>query len=144
MHVSQILTTKGNDVYSIAPDASVADLVADLHRYGVGALLVRGAAGDLVGIVSERDVVRAMASNSGAVESTVASLMTTEVVTVSYDAPVADVMRLMTERRFRHLPVLDGEGTLIGLVSIGDVVKNRIDELEAEREALVEYITQSS
>ena len=70
--------------------------------------------------------------------------MTTEVVTVSYDAPVADVMRLMTERRFRHLPVLDGEGTLIGLVSIGDVVKNRIDELEAEREALVEYITQSS
>lgn len=144
MHVSQILTTKGNDVYSIAPDASVADLVADLHRYGVGALLVRGAAGDLVGIVSERDVVRAMASNSGAVESTVASLMTTEVVTVSYDAPVADVMRLMTERRFRHLPVLDAEGTLIGLVSIGDVVKNRIDELEAEREALVEYITQSS
>ena len=144
MHVSQILTTKGNDVYSIAPDASVADLVADLHRYGVGALLVRGAAGDLVGIVSERDVVRAMASNSGAVESTVASLMTTEVVTVSYDAPVADVMRLMTERRFRHLPVLDEEGTLIGLVSIGDVVKNRIDELEAEREALVEYITQSS
>lgn len=144
MHVSQILTTKGNDVYSIAPDASVADLVADLHRYGVGALLVRGAAGDLVGIVSERDVVRAMASNSGAVDATVASLMTTEVVTVSYDAPVADVMRLMTERRFRHLPVLDGEGTLIGLVSIGDVVKNRIDELEAEREALVEYITQSS
>lgn len=144
MHVSQILTTKGNDVYSIAPDASVADLVADLHRHGVGALLVRGAAGDLVGIVSERDVVRAMASNSGAVEATVASLMTTEVVTVSYDAAVADVMRLMTERRFRHLPVLDEEGTLIGLVSIGDVVKNRIDELEAEREALVEYITQSS
>jgi len=144
MHVSQILTTKGNDVYSIAPDASVADLVADLHRYGVGALLVRGTAGDLVGIVSERDVVRAMASNSRAVESTVASLMTTEVVTVSYDAAVADVMRLMTERRFRHLPVLDEEGTLIGLISIGDVVKNRIDELEAEREALVEYITQSS
>lgn len=144
MHVSQILTTKGNDVYSIGPDASVADLVADLHRYRVGALLVRGAAGDLVGIVSERDVVRAMASNSGAADSTVAALMTTDVVTVSYDAAVADVMRLMTERRFRHLPVLDEEGTLIGLVSIGDVVKNRIDELEAEREALVEYITQSS
>ena len=144
MHVSQILTTKGNDVYSIGPDASVADLVADLHRYRVGALLVRGAAGDLVGIVSERDVVRAMASNSGATDSTVAALMTTDVVTVSYDASVADVMRLMTERRFRHLPVLDEEGTLIGLVSIGDVVKNRIDELEAEREALVEYITQSS
>lgn len=144
MHVSQILTTKGNDVYSIGPDASVADLVADLHRYRVGALLVRGAAGDLVGIVSERDVVRAMASNSGATDSTVAALMTTDVVTVSYDAAVADVMRLMTERRFRHLPVLDEEGTLIGLVSIGDVVKNRIDELEAEREALVEYITQSS
>ena len=144
MHVSQILTTKGNDVYSIGPDASVADLVADLHRYRVGALLVRGAAGDLVGIVSERDVVRAMASTSGATDSTVAALMTTDVVTVSYDASVADVMRLMTERRFRHLPVLDEEGTLIGLVSIGDVVKNRIDELEAEREALVEYITQSS
>ena len=142
MHVSQILTTKGNDVYSISPEASVAALVADLNAHRVGALVVRGTNGDLVGIVSERDVVRAMAGNHSITDETVASLMTSDVVTVSADAAVADVMRLMTERRFRHLPVLDDDGELIGLVSIGDVVKNRMDELETEREALVDYITQ--
>lgn len=142
MQVSQILTTKGNDVYSISPDASVAALVADLNAHRVGALVVRGTNGDLVGIVSERDVVKAMAGNPSIMDATVASLMTSDVVTVSADAAVADVMRLMTERRFRHLPVLDDDGELIGLVSIGDVVKNRMDELETEREALVDYITQ--
>lgn len=141
MHVSQILTTKGTDVFSIAPDATVAQLVSSLTDHRVGALLVTDAQSDFVGIVSERDVVRALAEDPNAASATVASIMTSSVVTVSADAEVSDVMRLMTERRFRHLPVLDDSGQLVGLISIGDVVKNRMDELETEREALVGYIT---
>lgn len=141
MHVSQILSTKGTDVYSIGPDASLSELVRSLTDHRVGALLVTGSDTDFVGIVSERDVVKALANNVDPATCSVASIMTSSVVTVSADADVADVMKLMTERRFRHLPVLNDTGALIGLISIGDVVKNRMDELESEREALVDYIT---
>lgn len=142
MHVSQILSAKGTDVFSIAPEATVTQLVESLTEHRVGALLVTASGGDVVGIVSERDVVRALATNADAAHESVASIMTSSVVTVSADADAAEVMRLMTDRRFRHLPVLDESGQLTGLISIGDVVKNRIDELEAERSALMEYITQ--
>lgn len=142
MRVSQILTGKGHDVFAIDPDASVADLVQTLAERRVGALLVRGADGAIAGIVSERDIVRALGAQESVLHDPVASIMTSDVVTVSHDADVSDLMRLMTDRRIRHVPVMDDDDALLGVVSIGDVVKNRMDELEAERAALMDYITQ--
>lgn len=142
MHVSQILSTKGADVHSISPSATVNELVAQLNALRVGALIVNDASGVLVGIVSERDVVRGMADDPAVGEMSVESIMTKEVVSIDPDFEVADLARLMTERRIRHVPVMDGDRNLVGLVSIGDVVKVRMDELETERAALVEYITQ--
>jgi CBS domain-containing protein len=142
MQVTSILTNKGQQIFSISPDATVSELVEALRERRVGALLVLGSSGDIVGIVSERDVVRALGTNPGALANTVAAIMTTDVVTASDQADVAELMQVMTERRIRHIPVLDESGALAGLVSIGDVVKNRMDELEAERSALMDYITQ--
>jgi len=142
MQVTSILTNKGQQIFSISPDATVSELVEVLCERRVGALLVLGSSGDIVGIVSERDVVRALGTNPGALANTVAAIMTTDVVTASDQADVAELMQVMTERRIRHIPVLDESGALAGLVSIGDVVKNRMDELEAERSALMDYITQ--
>lgn len=142
MHVSQILTGKGHDVFAIAPDATVAELVQTLAERRVGALLVRGADGAIAGIVSERDIVRALGARESVLHDPVASIMTSDVVTVSHDADVSDLMRLMTDRRIRHVPVMDDDDALLGVVSIGDVVKNRMDELEAERAALMDYINQ--
>lgn len=142
MHVSQILTGKGHDVFAIAPDATVAELVQTLAERRVGALLIRGADGAIAGIVSERDIVRALGARESVLHDPVASIMTSDVVTVSHDADVSDLMRLMTDRRIRHVPVMDDDDALLGVVSIGDVVKNRMDELEAERAALMDYINQ--
>lgn len=142
MQVTSILTNKGQQIYSISPDATVSELIEALCERRVGALLVLGSSGDIAGIVSERDVVRALGTNPGALTTTVAAIMTTDVVTASDQADVAELMQVMTERRIRHIPVLDESGALAGLVSIGDVVKNRMDELEAERSALMDYITQ--
>ena len=142
MQVTSILTNKGQEIFSISPDATVSELVEVLCERRVGALLVLGSSGDIVGIVSERDVARALGTNPGALANTVAAIMTTDVVTASDQADVAELMQVMTERRIRHIPVLDESGALAGLVSIGDVVKNRMDELEAERSALMDYITQ--
>ena len=142
MHVSQILSTKGGDVHSISPWASVGELAAELNSRRVGALIVKDASGVLVGIVSERDVVRGLAGDASVGQATVESIMTREVVSIDPDFEVADLARLMTEKRIRHVPVIDGDRNLVGLVSIGDVVKVRMDELETERAALVEYITQ--
>lgn len=142
MHVSQILSTKGTVVHSISPSATVSELAAELHERRVGALIVKDASGALVGIVSERDVVRGLASDASVVHASVESIMTRDVVSIDLDFEVADLTRLMTEKRIRHVPVIDNGGTLAGLVSIGDVVKVRMDELETERAALVDYITQ--
>ncbi len=126
MQVTSILTNKGQQIYSISPDATVSELIEALCERRVGA----------------RDVVRALGTNPGALTTTVTAIMTTDVVTASDQADVAELMQVMTERRIRHIPVLDESGALAGLVSIGDVVKNRMDELEAERSALMDYITQ--
>ena len=142
MQVTSILTNKGQQIYSISPDATVSELIEALCERRVGALLVLGSSGGIAGIVSERDVVRALGTNPGALTTTVPAIMTTDVVTASDQADVAELMQVMTERRIRHIPVLDESGALAGLVSIGDVVKNRMDELEAERSALMDYITQ--
>lgn len=142
MHVSQILSTKGADVHSIAPSATVGDLAAELNSRRVGALIVKDSSGTLVGIVSERDVVRGLAGDPLVIQASVESIMTKDVVSIDPDFEVADLARLMTEKRIRHVPVMDEDRNLVGLVSIGDVVKVRMDELETERAALVDYITQ--
>jgi len=141
MHVSQILSSKGTDVHSIAPTSTVAELAAELSARRIGAVIVKDPFGAVVGIVSERDVVRGLASDASVVNAAVESIMTKDVVSIDPDFEVADLTRLMTERRIRHVPVIDNDGALVGLVSIGDVVKIRMDELETERAALVDYIT---
>jgi CBS domain-containing protein len=142
MQVTQILAGKGADVFSILPESTVAHLVTMLNKHRVGALLVQNEAQTVVGIVSERDVVRALSDDPANTTTTVETIMTKDVVTVTPDTDVAELMRLMTERRIRHVPVVDEEGQLLGLVSIGDAVKVRMDELETERAALMDYITQ--
>ena len=141
MQVTQILSSKGGDVFSIPPEATVAELVRRLHSHRVGALLVQDESGQLVGIVSERDVVRGMATDGAISDARVATIMTADVVTITPNTDVAELSRLMTERRIRHVPVIDDAGGVVGLISIGDVVKVRMDELESERAALVDYIT---
>ena len=141
MRISDILRVKGDRVITIEPEADVTQLLNVLAEHGIGAVIVSRSGTSVDGIVSERDVVRALADRGAAVlGEPVSTIATAQVSSVAPDAAVDDVERLMTERRFRHVPVLDG-GTLLGVVSIGDVVKHRIDELEHERRSLEGYIT---
>jgi CBS domain-containing protein len=142
--IEHVLHTKGHDVRTIAPTATVADAVAELRTHNVGALVVTegpgATSGPIAGIVSERDVVRALATDGAAVlDRPLSDLMTTDVATCGLRATVDELMRLMTDRRIRHVPVTD-DGALAGLVSIGDIVKSRIDELQVEADALHEYL----
>lgn len=141
MQLSTIIAGKGDFVVTIQPDASVADLIAMLAEHRVGALVVSADGRTITGIVSERDVVRAMAQGASIFEQPVASIMTSKVFSAPPEAHVEELMHVMTEKRVRHIPVTDPEGVLLGIVSIGDVVKSRLGELEGEREALMEYIT---
>ncbi len=140
MHVEGLLRTKGDAVVVIASRATVGELVATLAQHRVGALVVSDDGRHVDGIVSERDVVASLAEHGTALlEHTVADIMTNEVVTCVPSTTVDQLMSLMTERRMRHVPVVvDGE--LAGIVSIGDVVKDRIRDLEVEAQTLHEYI----
>ncbi|KUL39111.1 CBS domain-containing protein [Actinoplanes awajinensis] len=141
MRISDIIRVKGDKVVTVAPDLTVKGLIEELARHRIGAAVVSRDGLTVDGIVSERDVVRALASQGPAVLShPVSTIHTTQVRTVPPEARLEDVERLMTEHRFRHVPVVHN-GRLAGVVSIGDVVKNRIDELEAERHTLANYIT---
>ncbi|GAA0484120.1 histidine kinase [Paractinoplanes deccanensis] len=141
MRISDILRVKGDRVVTVSPDADVTELLTVLAEHKIGAAVVSREGGSVEGIVSERDVVRALAARGAAVlTEPVASIATAQVRSVTRTALVEDVERLMTERRFRHVPVIE-DGALHGVVSIGDVVKFRIDELEAERSSLAGYIT---
>jgi CBS domain-containing protein len=143
MNVQSILGTKGFDVATVEQEASLADAAARLRDHGVGALVVSNDGHHIDGIVSERDVVRALAAHgAGALGRTVSSVMSTTVVTCVADDSVEDLMSSMTERRIRHLPVVDEQGLLAGIVSIGDVVKARLGQLQVENDALTEYIHQ--
>ena len=140
MRIADILRGKGSSVATVAPTATLADLIGDLARYNVGALPVVDEDGQLVGIVSERDVVRQLHAHGAEVlRVQVAEFMTAGVTTCAPTDKVADLARVMTEGRFRHLPVVVN-GSLAGIVSIGDLVKARIDLLESEREQLQSYI----
>ncbi|MEU4427983.1 CBS domain-containing protein [Actinoplanes sp. NPDC024001] len=141
MRISDILRVKGEQVVTVPPDTTVERLLAVLAQHRIGAVIVSRDGAAVDGIVSERDIVRALAARGAAVlEEKVSAIQTTQVRTVTPEAQLEDVERLMTERRFRHVPVVV-DGALRGVVSIGDVVKNRIDELETERSTLADYIT---
>lgn len=141
MQLAAILAAKGSGVMTIHPSANVAGLIEELSSHGIGALVVSEDGASIAGIVSERDVVRAMVRGNSALDLPVSSIMTTEVYCATPDNSVDELAALMTERRIRHVPIMDENGLLAGLVSIGDVVKSRLGELEHEREALMEYIT---
>lgn len=140
MQVSDVLRAKGADVATIDPDALVTALLERLAQYRIGAMVVAKDGGAVEGIVSERDVVRRLhRDGSTLLETRVAQIMTPDVVTCTPSDDVQDLLVLMTERRFRHLPVLD-DGHLAGIVSIGDIVKSRIEALVNERNQLEGYI----
>jgi CBS domain-containing protein len=140
MTVSRILALKGRDVTTITPHRSVADAIALLAAKRIGAVIVGGDDGAVLGILSERDIVRALAAGADALQHPVSRYMTAEVITCAPDMLIIDVMEEMTAGRFRHMPVMEG-GRLAGIVSIGDVVKHRLDEMQHETQALREYIT---
>jgi CBS domain-containing protein len=142
IRVANILDGKGHDVLTVAPESSVAALVKLLAEKRIGAVPVVDGAGRVKGIVSERDIVRALAGDPTVLDRKVETLMTREVQTCVLQDTVADLMEIMTRGRFRHLPVVEGS-KLIGLISIGDVVKQRVAEAQSEVEALTTYITTS-
>jgi len=141
MRISDVLRVKGDQVVTVTPDIDVERLLAVLAEHRIGAVIVSRDGSRVDGIVSERDVVRALAARgAGVLTEPVTAIHTAQVQTVAPDAALDEVERLMTMGRFRHVPVVV-DGTLHGVVSIGDVVKNRIDELETERSNLAGYIT---
>lgn len=140
MLVERILREKGSDVASVSASATIAEALQLLKQWNVGALVVSAQSGPLAGIISERDIVRALAEQgAAALDQQVADLMTTEVVTVDRHAPLEHLMAVMTDKRIRHVPVVE-QGELVGVVSIGDVVKRRVEELETENAQIVDYI----
>ena len=140
MNVKAILAAKGGDIVSIEPTADLAAAAKLLSAHSIGAVLIRGAGGRLAGILSERDIVRAIAEQgAAALVSSVGQVMTRNVATCGEEDSIARIMERMTEGKFRHMPVL-AKGEPIGLVSIGDVVKQRVGEIEQESEAMRDYI----
>jgi CBS domain-containing protein len=143
MRISDVLRSKATrEVVTVPPDAGVRTLLALLAEHRIGALVVSRDGTTVEGIVSERDVVRRLHEDGTVVDATVGAIMTPQVHTCSPEAAVDDLMRTMTERRIRHVPVVDA-GRLVGIVSIGDVVKHRIDQLEFERDQLDSYVHQA-
>ena len=150
MTIKHVLQAKGSEVATIAPDATLTELVDALAKYGIGAMVVSTDGTTIEGIVSERDIVRALRSDGlpALRESrlihldrvTVGDIMTAEVTTCAPSTSIDEVMTLMTTGRIRHVPVT-AEDSLVGIVSIGDIVKARISHLEWERSALVDYVT---
>ena len=140
MLVSDLIKRKGSVVTKASPETTVAALLDLLAEHRIGAVVV-SADGGVDGIVSERDVVRALRTAGAAVlDAPISTVMTADVVVTAPGDTVEDMMRLMTDRRIRHVPVVTQDGRLAGIISIGDVVKSRIDELEADRDQLIGYI----
>lgn len=141
MHVSDLLAMKGAAVATVTSGTTVGDLVAELARHRVGALVVSPDGAAIDGIVSERDIVRHLSEvRHDLLDQPVSSIMSTEVSTCTPESDVESIMALMTERRIRHVPVVT-DGALCGIISIGDVVKSRMGELEKHRNELLEYIS---
>ncbi len=140
MNVTHLLAVKGRDVATIDRSRTLHDAVALLRERGIGALVVASADQRPLGMISERDVVRAIAQDGvGVMEHPVETVMSRDVVTCTEATTVDELMSTMTERRIRHVPVV-AQGRLVGLVSIGDVVKARVTELEIARRELLDYV----
>ena len=143
MRIVEVLNAKPEGgVITISPEAGVRELLAQMAEHNVGALIVSSDGETIAGIVSERDVVRHLHNDGTVVNNTVAAIMTAVVETCDASTNVDELMKIMTQRRIRHVPVVQ-EGQLIGIISIGDVVKHRIDQLEFERDQLDSYVHQT-
>ena len=140
MTVARILTDKGREVFTTQPHRTLKEVVELLASKGVGAVVVSDASLSVLGILSERDVVRVIAKHgASALDDPVSRYMTSKAITVTRDDTIDHVMETMTAGRFRHVPVVE-DGRLTGLISIGDVVKRHVNALDSERQALREYI----
>lgn len=143
MRIHDVLKGKASqDVVTISPDATVRELVGLLTQYNIGALIVSSDGSAVDGIVSERDVVRRLHTDAAVLDGPVQAIMTSTVHTCDTETSLDELMSLMTEHRIRHVPVV-ADGQLTGIISIGDVVKNRIGELEFERDQLDSYVHQT-
>ena len=142
MKIREVLAGKASpEIVTIGPDASVRELLRTMSAHNIGAVIVSADRRTLDGIVSERDVVRRLHDDERSLDGTVATIMTATVHSVSPDDTLEDTRRLMTDRRFRHVPVVEDD-VLVGIVSIGDVVKAHIDRVEFERDQLDSYVHQ--
>jgi CBS domain-containing protein len=140
MTVRTILSVKGNDVVTIEPNVSLAVAAKRLAERKIGALVVTGAEHRIIGILSERDIVQELAAKGAAgLDRPLGEVMTRKVITCSQSDTISSVMERMTEGKFRHLPVVE-QSRLVGIVSIGDIVKQRLQEMEREQSALRDYI----
>ncbi len=142
MKISDVVRSKGDGVVTVTPETTVGGLLALLDEHRIGAVVVSTDGGSVDGIVSERDVVRHLHSDGpGVLDGPVSAIMTSEVTTGSADDEIAALAATMTELRVRHVPIVDGDGRLAAIVSIGDIVKHRLNELQSERDQLRDYIT---
>ncbi len=140
MSIEKILAGKGHDIVTIAPARTMREAADVLHRHRIGAVIVTDTEGGLMGILSERDIVTALAREGGnALDNPVSRHMTSAVVTASERDTIEQVMERMTQGRFRHVPIVKN-GSVVGIVSIGDVVKSRLEAMENESQALKQYI----
>jgi CBS domain-containing protein len=143
MRIGDVLTGKSSgEVITIGPDATVRELLGLLAKHNIGAVVVSTDGEAVDGIVSERDIVRRLADSDSILDGAVSEIMTSDVQTCEPDVPVDDLRKLMTERRIRHVPVVTA-GKLTGIISIGDVVKSSIVQLEFERDQLDSYVHQT-
>ncbi|MFJ9388798.1 CBS domain-containing protein [Nocardioides sp. NPDC101246] len=144
MKIADVLTRKAiAEVVTIASTATVRDLLGVLSEHGIGACVVSSDSTAVAGIVSERDVVRRLHENDALLAAEVSSIMTAEVETCVPEATIDEILAIMTKRRIRHMPVVSPDGDLVGIVSIGDLVKHRIDQLAFERDQLEAYVHQT-
>ncbi len=144
MTIAAVLRQKGNNVISVGPDTPVVEVARMIAGRRIGAVMVLDAAGRVLGILSERDIVRALATRAEGIVGLVAEqLMTREVVMIGPDTPVDAALQIMDEGYFRHLPVVDPDGTLLGLVSVRDLVRHRVAQQEHAVESLTAYVTRS-
>ena len=140
MSIENILAGKGRDIVKIEPERTLREAADVLHRHRIGAVIVSDASGRLMGIISERDIVTALAREGGnALDNSVSLHMTSSVVTANERDTIEEVMERMTQGQFRHVPIIR-DGTVVGIVSIGDVVKSRLEAMEHESQALKQYI----
>jgi CBS domain-containing protein len=142
MNVETILASKGREVSTIRPDATVAEALHRMRTERIGALVVSEDGARIAGIISDRGIMWAIDEHGvGVLGNSIGSVMTREVFTCSHQDRVSALMATMTKRRFRHIPVVEEDGRLCGIISIGDVVKHRLDEIQSEADVLREYIT---